>query len=62
MGFKKAEDFRIDQRVMHINHGKGTVFAYTEYSDEIFVDFDVQPEGWDKVLNVSPQCLSEIPE
>jgi hypothetical protein len=57
MQLKRAEDFTIGQRVKHTNHGNGTVYAYTDHSDEIFIDFDIKPEDWDKVLNVSPQCL-----
>lgn len=60
MKWKKAEDFTVGQRVSHFNHGAGTVYAYSDHSDEIFIDFDIQPEGWDKVLCVTPQNLKEI--
>jgi ribosomal protein L28 len=58
---KKAKDFRRGQRVKHINHGEGTVTARLNF-DEILVDFDIQPKGWDKELKVSANCLNLVNE
>lgn len=59
--FQKARDIKIGSRVEHINHGIGTVFSYESGTEDgIFVEFDVQPEGWDKLLCVSVGCLKLI--
>jgi hypothetical protein len=58
---KKGYDFKIGQRVVHSAHGAGSVFMHSLDSDsEIYVEFDVVPKGWgDKILCVTPQCLTE---
>ena len=55
-----AMDFKIGERVFHVNHGKGIIYAYRDFPDEIFVEFDVKPEGWDKILCVSSNNLKKI--
>lgn len=57
---KKAKDFKIRDRVEHKIHGKGTVYAYSRFDEEIFIDFDIKPDGWDKILGVSPHLLKKI--
>lgn len=58
---KKATDFKIGSRVKHTSHGEGIVIAHhaLEY-DSVLVDFDIEPEGWDKQLFVSADCLKLI--
>ena len=61
--WKKARDFEIGEEVIHSSHGKGTVFSYDLiYEDDIYIDFDVQPEGWDKILCVTANNLKRIGE
>lgn len=56
--WKKASDFEIGQRVSHISHGDGTVYAFDNLSDDdILVEFDIQPRGLDKILCVTANNL-----
>ncbi|MMZ67040.1 hypothetical protein D1872_295820 [compost metagenome] len=59
--WKKASEFEIGQRVSHSSHGAGTVYAYDNSSDDdILVEFDVQPSGWDKILCVTANNLVKL--
>jgi hypothetical protein len=49
--------FRIGDLVTHINWGKGKVVAYSDDVTSINIEFDETPEGWDKTLEVSIDCL-----
>jgi|GEM_PF-5646311 len=60
---RKARDFKIGEEVIHRSHGKGTVFSYDRvYEDDIYIDFDVQPVGWDKILCVTANLLKKVGE
>lgn len=53
------EQFKINDIVIHVNHGNGKVIALSEDPSSIIVEFDKEPEGWDKILEVSVACLSK---
>lgn len=57
----RANEFKIGQRVEHINHGLGTIVAHDDFSDDsIYVEFDVKPDEWDKTLCISINCLKAV--
>jgi len=56
---KPKDQFKINDLVIHVNHGKGKVIALSEDTSSIIVEFDKEPEGWDKILEVSVACLSK---
>lgn len=53
------KDCIIGKRVIHVSHGIGTIAYKGEFEDEVLIDFDIEPEGWDKILCVSVGCLRE---
>ncbi len=53
------KSYKTGERVKHINHGDGTVKARVG-SEGVLVSFDIQPEGWDKEIVVSAECLKKL--
>jgi hypothetical protein len=51
--------FKVGDLVTHRNHGNGKVIADSGDPSSTIVEFDEMPEGWDKILEVSIDCLKK---
>jgi hypothetical protein len=55
---KSKDTFKENDLVIHINHGNGRIVAIGDTSSSAIVEFDEEPKGWDKIIEVSTACLT----
>jgi hypothetical protein len=57
----KTTEFKKGDRVIHRNHGLGTIIEDSYDPTSAIVEFDKKPQMWnDRILEVSIVCLKKV--